>query len=458
MSKTLVFFPKEKPMINLIRYTKLNFADSSKQVIFLSSFLNSKQVIDKGAHFYSSNWTSEEETFFFDLLYLFALKSRHNWALRHLVRPRFLGRDALSWRTLRTILRHCVAKRKVLRMAFLLIRYLEKPHECLRVLRQKGVIKANDATFFCEFLKSERVDSVVIASTLKDSQSYDLVDAANTLGIRVSILVDSWDNIGTSPCIPDFSGNLYLWSEQQLEEVKLYYPHATARSLILGTPRRAVAESVKRDREQLHKEIKQENGIMLVKILFIQAYFFDDTSLTFKFLEKVLLDLSKKFNIRFLITVREYPFKAPSQNFRENLAGYFEDRDNSDQNCRYIRSGNGELRDDLLAANFVISEISTGGLESYLADVPTLFIYSNHKRLYMNGAKVLNFKFASDLMDVIPAIERGHLESLEREILKFLQLLGVHGWRPQVKEFTAKRYREYFAADYRIEEFFSLFG
>ena len=458
MSKTLVFFPRAKPLINISKCFDFPSLLSEENTISMCTSEVLKWMPSIHTKSYESTWTTSDESKFFDILYLLSFLRGKNRALRHFVRLRMFGQEIFRLGNATKILKHFVSRSRIL--IFLPRLYFGRynPQECLDLLRKHGIVKSNDISFFCELLASSEVAKVVAITTLKDPQIYDLVSAANSLNLPTHLILDSWDNIGCSAAIPEITGDLILWSQQQLDEVKIYYPELAEKSQVLGTPRRLVSASVQEERKWHRDASVATNKSKFITILMVQAYFFDDTSAKLKNLEKILLEIIESHEFDFLIKVRAYPLKAPSHRFKFSVQEFIESRSN--HRVQFFLSENAELRDDLVLSDIVISEISTGGLEAGLADIPTLFVYSNHSYLYMNGKKILDFKFAHDLVGKTPIFETQDLTGIRNTILAYIsEIINKRNIHSQPLERVEQQSNwDYFASPFKEERFRMLLG
>jgi len=402
---------------------------------------------------YESSWTVLDESRFFDILYLLSSLKGKNRALRHFARLRLLGQDVLSFRNAKKILRNLLSKSSILIFFPALNSRRDSPQRCLEFLRKKGVVKSNDFDFFRKFLILNEVDKVVVITTLKDAQTYDLVSAANHLSISSNLILDSWDNIGCSAAIPEISGELILWSKQQSDEVKIYYPELAGKCRIMGTPRRLTTTSVQEERilhQRASSTLKKNKPFA---ILILQGYFFDDTLTTLKNIEKILIEIKEKSDFEFSINVRCYPLKAPSNRFKLDMHEFVESRRNS--RVKFSLSGDVELRDDLIQSDIVISEISTGGLEACLAGIPTLFVFSSHNFLYMNGRKILDFKYAHDLIGKAHVVNAHDLERIKNTILAYISQISDRQYTnaQELEQTKQSDNWDYFASSFDEESF-----
>lgn len=458
MPKTLVFFPRAKPMINISKYFDFSSLLTEEYVISMCTSEVLKWMPTNHVETYESTWTTNDDSKFFDVLYLLSFLRGKNRALRHFVRLRMLGQEKLRISNVAKILKHFMPRSKVLIFIPRLYFGGYNSHKCLEFLRKQGIVKSNDFGFFSEFLARNEVGKVVAVTTLKDPQIYDLVSAASSLNIPTHLILDSWDNIGCSASIPEITGNLVLWSMQQLYEVKLYYPELVEKSKVLGTPRRLLSALVQKERQWRRDAASHSNKRNSVTILIVQAYYFDDTSAKLQNLEKILLKIIASYELDFLIKIRAYPLKAPSHGFKSGVQEFIESRKN--HRLRFSLSENAELRDDLVQADIVISEISTGGLEAGLAQIPTIFVYSNHDYLYMNGRKILDFKFAHDLVGRAPIFETQDLKGIENTMLAYIEEIidsrNIHS--QQLERGKQESNWDYFASPFDQESFSALLG
>ena len=423
MKNVLVFFPREKPMLNLSKGVDL--AGLGKLLGVNIAYLSNKRTdlfnipMDKLEHFESS-WSKRDETIFFDSLYIASWLRNKNPALRHLLRVRILGNEPMKVRYLAKIFRNLFYRLRAIKLFSQMRVFKEPPEVLLENLRRKGIVSSNDRAIFEDILLKSMVDSVIICSTLKDATTYDLLSAAKKLSIPTSILVDSWDNIGTAPAIPDISRCLLLWSNQQLDEINIYFPEFANRAQIIGSTKRSDIIRAKKA-YILQSKIKKGKTLQQSKfnVLYIQAYFNDDTIHTLVNLRDVFKNLIEECSIDIRVTVRRYPFPSPSNkslfNIRDNV--FSEMRHTALEFCE---SKEENILHDILHADLVLSEISSGGLEAIFAEKPIIFIFSNHKEAFLTGKKILDFKFASDLLSHYKIVLNTDKMMLKRTLERYL--------------------------------------
>lgn len=458
MKNVLVFFPREKPMFNLNKGVDL--AVLGEQLGVNIVYLSNKRTdlfnipMDKLEHFESS-WSKRDETIFFDSLYIASWVRNKNPALRHLLRVRILGNEPMKVRYLAKVFRNLFYKLRTIKF-FSQIRAIKEPPEVLlENLRRKGIVSSNDRAMFEDILLKSMVDSVIICSTLKDATTYDLLSAAKKLSIPTSILVDSWDNIGTAPAIPDISRCLLLWSNQQLDEINMYFPEFANRAQIIGsTKRNDIVKAKKAYMLQSKMKIEKASQRSKFNILYIQAYFHDDSRQTLVNLRDIFKNLIKELNIDIKVTIRRYPFPSPSNksffNIKEDV--FSEMRDTTLEFCE---SKEGDILQDILCADLVLSEISSGGLEAIFAEKPIIFIFSNHTEAYLTGKKILDFKFASDLLSNYEIVLNTDKLILKRTLERYLPP-RIESATPLINEFHVDKSKpcgdRYFGEDFNLEK------
>jgi len=458
MTKTLIFFPREKPLLNFQRYLNLDELVRKRNILVLCNSRISAESKRNYMSSYSSNWTNQEETLLFDILYLLSSIRPANKALRHFTRVRLVGPEVTSLRNLKALVAHFLAKVWELRILPRLIPFRKDPQKSLKVMRSKGLIGSGDTEALMRFLRINKINKVIIATTLKDSQTYDMLEATSIAGIPVSIMIDSWDNIGCAAVLPKVSGNIYLWSQQQIEEICLYYPDQLEKCIILGSPRSYFAKSIREERERNSLIVSKKKSKNILHILYIQAYFYDDTISTLVNLGRIMQEVSKHFDTEIDVCIRRYPLIAPSHTFDSELEVFLQTLNLQDARVCFRISSNSELKDDLISANKVVSEISTGGLESLLADIPTTFVFSKHRIRYINGDKILDFKFAADLFEVATVVEGKNFESLRTIMWNFVSEHFTMKARLREKENQlTRRPKEYLASEFKPDLFESIF-
>ncbi len=91
---------------------------------------------------------------------------------------------------------------------------------------------------FDEFLEAERPDLLLLSPLVHfGSPQTDLVASARRLGIPVSMLLYSWDNLSTKGCLHRTPDWMVVWNEVQRQEAMRMHGFPAERVIVAGAPR-----------------------------------------------------------------------------------------------------------------------------------------------------------------------------------------------------------------------------
>jgi hypothetical protein len=262
----------------------------------------------------------------------------------------------------------------------------------LELLRSSNTINSNDTGTFAEILRKNEIEKVLIFSTLSDPTIFDIINACIIREIESIVLPDCWDNISTAYSIPKGLSKIYLWSDQQVEEISNFFPILKLKSEKIGSYRINIDNS-KMILKERRRNFKKES----INILYLGGYFLEDQKYIYKFLIDSLEDLQKINNCKIIITIRNYPYKKQtSEHGQFDYSSVFDYSQNS-ENISIVRSENLSLNDDLCTTDITICELSTAALEAAFSAVPTIFVNSKQSVKRLDTNKAFNFTFAQDL-------------------------------------------------------------
>jgi FkbM family methyltransferase len=91
----------------------------------------------------------------------------------------------------------------------------------------------------CEqFLREQAPDLLLISPLVHfGAAQADLVTSANALGIPVSMLLYSWDNLSTKGCLHQMPDRMLVWNEGQRREAETLHEFPPDRVVVVGAPR-----------------------------------------------------------------------------------------------------------------------------------------------------------------------------------------------------------------------------
>lgn len=374
---------------------------------------------------FCSSWSSEDANTFFDALYLAAVRKGSNPTLRYLLRERLLGTSSLTFtNSFFAIKRACFRLWKI--RGILVSRKLIQPETLLKLLRDSRLVNSSDVDNFDSILRTENIERVLIFTTLKNPPIYDLTESCKRNKIPFELFVDSWDNIGTCPAVPSNAKRIHLWSIQQFNELKAYFPSMTDIAEISGSLRISRYSKIPKKNYILDDNWEFPNVIQKkFRILFIQSFFDDCSEIALKSLDKALVSLlclDRKYSIE--VVIRPYPhlrkmYKISER--RNTLESAINLLNIGKESIHYQISNTKTLYEELINTDLVISEISSAGLESHFAGKNVIFVYGSNNNSYFNGEKVLKFRFANDLKNFFPVVKSSDEKHLEEKVLETLK-------------------------------------
>jgi len=269
----------------------------------------------------------------------------------------------------------------IYRMSFFYFKNITHPLLAIFSIIKHGSMPSNYLKFpesdnesFHKKVIESQADFVIIQTTFAEISLYNLIGLLNINDIPYLVLVDSWDNIGSKPVIPLDIRKLLVHSPQQYEFAQVIYGFRQNQLQILGTPRIPKLEKLQDD---------LIGGTL--RIGYLQGSPSDDLDMnlgTIFQLIKRLIDQENKF-VDFEILIRKYPMK------KENLDGLKKNLGLRYEQVVRFQPQSQSIDDFFSSSDFIISEITTAGLEAAYKGIRTLFIASNSKKTYMNGSRAM---------------------------------------------------------------------
>jgi len=393
MSKCLIYFGQEKPLINLISYGLFEKIVNDKFILLLPDNLSEKFESIKKKKLYRKSTTNDDQTIFFDYLLLCNLITQRNKSLNKYLRVNFLGPSKIyNIKSFILAFKNAIRKLISINLLVLFKIYNKDSVQILKILRRDQIIKSNNTNSFFEILKSLEIDKVFIFTTFSDLTIYDLIDACDALDISTYVLPESWDNISTSISIPTNLTELLVWSNQHFKEVTEFYPELVTKTKIIGSYR--ITNAVSKREITSTTAIIQPELKTKFKIVYLEGYFLEDVN----YILNTILDvmpLIKGFNLSFVeIVYRKYPLKKQTLDGIESTKL---DIDTRQFRVTFKISEGTSLMSDLTNVDLVISESTTAGLEAAFHLNPVLFVCSKKSRRFIDTKRSYDFSYSQDL-------------------------------------------------------------
>lgn len=355
-----------------------------------------------------TNWTPSDQSTFNKIMLFFRTISNKSFRSHsiHWLRFAIFGNE-------NGVLNLKFALTESYRMLYFTIKYLKRPLSTIYKICREGCIssdmirfRGNDEMMICKVLESEKPDLVIFQSTLSELTLYNILNGLHNLACPFLLIVDSWDNIGTRPILPKEVNRFLVQSIQQILIAEEVYGLQTSQIELFGTPR------IPQIREAI--DVRRKS---FLKIGYLQGLPADDLELNITNLcqaMEVFLH-SQGVYTEFDIIIRAYPIKTEkvySSVF--SISKQFGER---------VKLQNLEcsLEDLFKSVDFVVSEITTAGIESACAGLPTVFIASNSQNIYMNGERLLRSFHSIDLEPKGFHVLRG--VSLREDVKKLREII-----------------------------------
>jgi hypothetical protein len=393
MGTNLVYFGHAKPLSNLIRYGTLKKLIDPKSVILMEEKFSSQYADIKNSVTITSTWADKDKNLFYDHQLLINFLNKKNKSLNIYLKNKLFGPFKIkSIRTLINSFRYLFNFLIKINWRIILSGRRQSTETLLYLLRLHNYLRADDRGAFSAILDQHKISKVIIFTTLSDPSIFDLVEACTIKKIQCILLPDCWDNISTAYSIPKNVSNIYVWSAQQFRDIQVFFPDLELKCEIIGTYRLDIQESKK----FYNKKIKTISR-NVIRILYLSGYHLESTKYTLDSIVKTLSDTGMNFKFDIEVIIRSYPYKKQTngtsdQSIDLTLANY-----KYFSNIRYLVSRRNELVDDLMYADFVVSELSTAGLESAFYGLPVIFINSNRSSKRLTTNKAFEFSYSKDL-------------------------------------------------------------
>ncbi len=392
MGKTLFYIGNEKPIINIKKYGFFNEILKRQFITLTTHKILSKHSDLPNPIGFNSNWLPHEiEIFHLNLLWK-NLFSRNNNGLNIDLRAKCLGPYKL--RSLKILfhslgyLRASISQTKWIPLIKL---YNKSPNLFLNELRKLKKIGNGDTSQFKEILVNNDISNVITFSTFRDPKLYDLVTACNYKKIEIHVFIECWDNISTAYAIPTGITKIYLWSEQQRDEIKRFYPEYSNKIEVIGGYR--INKALISFKDQVQPKSKTR-----LNILYLEGYFYEDlTFITKKIIHLIEMHIKSYNHIcsEVRMVFRRYPLKRQTTSINSNLS-FIESKFVIDKiSFHLMESINLSLYDDLDQSDLVISELTTAALEAAFTRKPVIFISAKKSPRFLDSSRGYVYSFAS---------------------------------------------------------------
>jgi hypothetical protein len=445
--KICFFSTDKKALFKLLEFLDNN-VNTSSEIHILSPFElgQSKNRMYQLIQ-YQTLWSMTDIERVSNILMMRAVFLRFNRALNLIARIKILGneRNIISTKSFKRLVSFIKYN-----SIFSLIKIYWLRNKSPEYLVNKFRPRVSDIDAIYGILSRQNFQKLIVISTFKNPIIYDFLNAAELINKRVEIIVDSWDNIGTSFAIPETISKLWVWSQQQFEEVNLFFNNLSSKTEIIGNFRIDKALNF----QKVERGKLSGGGRLLVgqlNITYLQAYYYDNTishlTLISEEILKLIVGHDKITKINLII--RPYPHKSHGSK-RVNIDKIVSELKNNYQahNLNIEVSKEIDLFDDLINTDLVFSEITSAGLESLFSGKPTVFLYGSSKLLYPNGTNLLIFKFVQDLLD-FNLLYPGNRTSIRSRLSDFIFL------KNQYMYYDESRHR-YFGEKFQISNLISL--
>jgi hypothetical protein len=341
-----------------------------------------------------SSWTPSDQSAFYKTMLFFRTISHKSFRSHSIQWLRF----AIFGNEIHRLNLKLALSQSYLILRFI-IKYLKQPLRTIFTIMREGSLPSDkirlpafDEMQICNLLESEKPDCVVIQSTLSDLTLYNILYLLQSFACPSLVIVDSWDNIGTRPMIPNETNKYLVHSQQQILVANKVYGLEPAKMTLFGTPR------IPQIREVL--SVKRKS---VIRIGYLQGLPADDLELNLKNLTQSMQAFlqSQELYSEFTILIRPYPIKT------DKVLASVLSISNQFGNRVAIQSLEHSLEDLFECVDFIVSEVTTAGIEAACAGLPTIFIASNSHNLYMNGETLLKSFHSIDLEPKGFAVLRG---------------------------------------------------
>jgi len=89
-----------------------------------------------------------------------------------------------------------------------------------------------------QFLREQAPDLLLLSPLVHfGSAQADMVTSARALGIPVSMLLYSWDNLSTKGCLHRVPDRMFVWNDEQRREAQALHGYPPERVVVVGAPR-----------------------------------------------------------------------------------------------------------------------------------------------------------------------------------------------------------------------------
>jgi hypothetical protein len=458
VSQTLFFIGLEKAIQNIERY-------EFQKNLSLDKFINltTEEVLNLYPNLpnhlqFKSNWTQNDASTYFNHLLLrnfFKFKSG-NQSLNIELRVRLLGPYKIK--SIRTFINslgyfiHIVAS---VSWRILLKSINKSPEYLLLELRRIGKLGKGDIDHFKKLLLENKVKSVLTFSTLRDPKLFDMSMACEALNLDLHYFPECWDNISTGYAFPTYMTHMHLWSQQQLEHVKLLNRDFRGDIDIYGSYRASHAASYNL---QLCSDTASSRSFT---ILYLEGYFYEDLDFVIDKIINIFSNwgFSKPLDVAEInLVIRRYPLKRQSAGSKLLKSNINQTLYLGGTKINITESKNFKLADDLGDSHIVLSELTTAGIEAALSGCRVIFVGSKRSPRYLDTSMGYRFFFARELPKYFEYIEfDSRLDQIRLATIIISLISGNLNLETNWPlKFSSKKELTYFAEEFDLAKWDSL--
>lgn len=411
--QTIFFIGQEKPLSNLVNYDALKLFLKKDFLVVTTTEIASKYKFTNKVISFESKWTRRDWVKYLDYLMLKNLFSNSRSTINLMLRTRLLGPYKFnSIYSLKIGGKYLFNFIKGINWLIFLNNFRNTPEKLLNSLREKNAISEGDRNEIRNKISKIKIKRAVIFTTFNDPVLLDFIAVCNELNIQTLVLPDCWDNISTAVTIPRDISHLYLWSPQQLEEVRVSFTHLYSKSQVIGSYRFQNYQKNSFPVKNKDKPIEMCD----LRILYLESNLFEDRNFV---LERIVQSIMNSRNFgepikRAKIIVREYPGVHQSAAEFRNEFLHGENSKTTKLGIDIMRSDNTSLKEDLIKVDIVFSELTTAALEAAHQGIPIVFVGSSKSPRYITTNKSYNYSFARDLRKFFEVINLDYDESIIR--------------------------------------------
>lgn len=414
MSRTVIYFGSEKPILNLIKYNFYNKLMKQKLITVTTTEIYSKYPQLPNTITYSSSWNARDIYSFTLHLLLFNFIKNINKGLFYDLRAFLFGPYKI------TSLKIFIMAVKYLINAFCSIKFTSilgnqrNSSDVIESLRKSCTINSGDHDNFVKILKEVNASRVITISNFRDPKLFDLASACKELSIDLHVFVECWDNISTGYGVPTGVSHIYTWSSDQIYDFHKFNLGHMAQVQISGSYRRTYSENYKKFKFNNASTTKDSD----LRILYLEGYFYEDLNFSMgKIVEAINLTNEGKGPSRNIkIVIRNYPLKRQSIDLNLNYYSKLKIADEYSKFIEFETSQGKNLNEDFERADLVLSELTTAGLESAFREIPVVFLGSHSSVRFLDSMAGYNYSFAQPIkhnLEILNLSSKGDVKKLK---------------------------------------------